>query len=197
MPGWPHFTDEFASPNPPEEVHRNVVTKLAPALASTGYALGDHTERGAVFARRYWPGLAIVGFLVGWGLAATGYSNAQDNVLDNSVPPGVYLAAAVAIGCLFVRRHQELRLTFERRRGGTVVLVDGYAKRQTQEMFREVRDESVRPQDLPKLSDPSAAEGPSKPDALDKLKRLAELRDAGALTEPEFEEQKTKLLGQV
>ena len=197
MPSWPHFTHELASPRPPDEVHRNVVMNVSPSLEEIGYRLQDHSDAGARFTRRYWPGWAIFGLLAGWALAAYAYSSVQ-NEIDNTPPPGMWVAAAIAVACIFIRRSEDLRLSFEPRVGGTVVLVDGHARRDLQEMLRGLSDGSLDAAAMPKLgpgSEPSASA--AQPDAVEQIRRLAELRDSGALTDAEFEEKKKQLLSEV
>ena len=197
MPSWPHFTHEFASPRPPDEVHRNVVTMLSPSLEEVGYRLQDHSDSGARFTRRYWPGWAIVGLLVGWALAAYAYSSVQDKI-DNTPPPGMWIAAAIAVACIFIRRTEDLRLLFEPRVGGTVILVDGHARRDLQEMLRGLSDGSLDPAAMPKPGPAAQTPAPTAPpDAVEQIRRLAELRDSGALTDAEFEAKKKKLLDEV
>jgi hypothetical protein len=44
------------------------------------------------------------------------------------------------------------------------------------------------------VATPVAPSGPSREEAIEQLKQLAELKDSGVLTEAEFEVQKQKLL---
>jgi hypothetical protein len=196
MPSWPSFTYEFASSNPPEEVHRSVV-KLAPTVEGVGYTLRNHSDESATFSRRYVPGGAIAGGLLAWALAAYGYSSTQ-NDLAGGVAPGVYILAVIAVVCLFIRRSEELQMTFEAREGGTVVLMNGHAKPELQEQFRRrFSDGTIQPDQLPPRRSLEAEVSDPGSDALSKLKRLAELRDAGALSDSEFDAKKAELLDQV
>lgn len=66
--------------------------------------------------------------------------------------------------------------------------------------FRFGHDEAQRFKDAIQklLLDPAATKGasaPAAPDNLDQLKKLAELRDAGVISEEEFQAKKTQLLG--
>jgi len=79
--------------------------------------------------------------------------------------------------------------------------MDGHAKPKLQEEFRGLSDGTVQPDQLPRLDGegdhPRGSGNDGDAGALGKLKRLTELRDAGALSDDEFQEQKAKLLDQI
>jgi Short C-terminal domain len=73
---------------------------------------------------------------------------------------------------------------------GTATAVSGHvAQRQNARMAAQTPAEAP-PEAAPPSPDPTDA-----PDVVDQLKRFAELRDQGILTEEEFAAQKAKLLG--
>jgi Short C-terminal domain len=69
-------------------------------------------------------------------------------------------------------------------------------KRRQESQYRE-EDEQARLDELEarqSVATPVAQAGPSREEAIEQLKQLAELKDSGVLTEAEFEVQKQKLL---
>lgn len=69
-------------------------------------------------------------------------------------------------------------------------------KRRQESQYRE-EDEQARLDELEarqSVATPVAQSGPSREEAIEQLKQLAELKDSGVLTEAEFEVQKQKLL---
>jgi hypothetical protein len=110
----------------------------------------------------------------------------------------VYIAAAIAVACLFIRRSEILRLTFEPRQGGTVVLIDGHASPRLQRHLREINTDGLHPDDLPRSASPTMPPPtPPAEDAVETLRRLGELRDSGVLSPQEFEQKKDDLLKRI
>lgn len=196
MPAGAHIALEFTSPNSSEDVERDVAFKFAPQAERHNYKLEQHSKNGALFSRRYWPAGAIVGFVLGWIIAATGYSNSADSV--TGVAPGVYVAGAIAVACLFVRRSENLRMTFEERQGGSVIMVDGHATKALRAVLEDLAAETPPPGSLERLPAPGGGvPGPSSDDPVEKIERLAKLRDSGALSSEEFNVKKAELLDEV
>jgi hypothetical protein len=91
------------------------------------------------------------------------------------------------------RRGEKLKI----HASGNIAEIESMGHGQGDELARQVRklvEAQSAPPPAPAPSSP-AAEAPSDP--IEQLKRLAELRDAGVLTEEEFNRKKTQLLGQV
>jgi hypothetical protein len=76
--------------------------------------------------------------------------------------------------------------------GGTAYAVGRHASNQRQEQAADAAYEQG-------LADAAAAPppqvAPAEPDTVEQLRRLAELRDQGILTEEEFSAEKRKILG--
>jgi hypothetical protein len=73
---------------------------------------------------------------------------------------------------------------------GTATAVSGHVAARQQARMAEQGAAAAPPP-----PEPPAASPAFDPDVIDQLKRLAELRDQGILTEEEFSAQKAKLLG--
>ena len=72
---------------------------------------------------------------------------------------------------------------------GTAAVVGGHmANKQAQAQAAQAQQAAPEPQYAPAPAAPA-------PDTIEQLTKLAALKDSGALTEAEFEEQKAKLLG--
>lgn len=72
-----------------------------------------------------------------------------------------------------------------------------YAGKRRQESEYREADEEARLQELEarqSVATPVAPSGPTREEAIEQLKQLAELKESGVLTEAEFEVQKQKLL---
>ncbi len=82
---------------------------------------------------------------------------------------------------------------------GTATAVSGrVARRQNQKWSQqeyEQQQQAASPPQYAEPVEPAPAAGGGMESVLEQLKQLGELRDAGVLTEAEFEAQKAKLLG--
>jgi hypothetical protein len=62
---------------------------------------------------------------------------------------------------------------------------------------KEIVDKLRHRLTAPAVAAPQGSEGSATPDPMDQLKKLGGLRDAGVLTEQEFEAKKAELLGRM
>jgi hypothetical protein len=77
---------------------------------------------------------------------------------------------------------------------GTATAVSNRVSRRQANRWSEQAAAEQAPQEVVYVESPAAPAGPSTDDKLSQLKQLAELKDAGVLTEAEFEAQKAKIL---
>jgi putative oligomerization/nucleic acid binding protein len=93
-----------------------------------------------------------------------------------------------------IRRSRGLARTVGRTAviAGTATAVSGRVARNQEARSAQSAEPADAAKAPPEPAPPPAAEGP---DVIDQLKRFAELRDQGILTEEEFAVQKAKLLG--
>jgi hypothetical protein len=79
---------------------------------------------------------------------------------------------------------------------GTATAVSGHVARNQQARADQAQQAAASQQAQPAaVTQPAPAPAAAEPDVIDQLKRFAELRDQGILTEEEFAAQKAKLLG--
>jgi hypothetical protein len=79
---------------------------------------------------------------------------------------------------------------------GTATAVSGHVARNQQARAEQAQQASAAQQaEQVAATQPPPAPAAPEPDVVDQLKRFAELRDQGILTEEEFAAQKAKLLG--
>jgi hypothetical protein len=79
--------------------------------------------------------------------------------------------------------------------GGRSIVLDGVPKSDTERVKVLVDDAVARAKGGIATGPPSATGPTPPPDLADQLRKLADLRDQGILTEAEFATQKAKLLG--
>ncbi|HEY5727313.1 MAG TPA: SHOCT domain-containing protein [Acidimicrobiia bacterium] len=78
---------------------------------------------------------------------------------------------------------------------GTATAVSNRVSRRQANRWSEQAAEEPQPEQVVYVqAEPAAPAGPSTDDKLGQLKQLGELKDAGVLTEAEFEAQKAKIL---
>jgi Short C-terminal domain len=79
---------------------------------------------------------------------------------------------------------------------GTATAVSGHVARSQQARADQAQQAaSAQQAEQAAAAQPAPAPAAAEPDVIDQLKRFAELRDQGILTEEEFAAQKAKLLG--
>lgn len=195
MPAGKHISTEIVSLKQPEQVAQLVADNLAPAMRRAGLSLVDHSSDGARFTRSYWPGGAVAGFLIGWILAAYSYSHAPTDLGGSKqIQLATIIAAAVGIGCLFIRRSEQLVFVFERHVKGTVIRITGAAPATTTRQLNSLRDDTMTVDQLGPLAGAAPILAPVETDPVARLAVLTDLRDRGALTAAEFQDQKAKIL---
>jgi hypothetical protein len=77
---------------------------------------------------------------------------------------------------------------------GTATAVSNRVSRRQANRWSDQAAAEQAQQEVVYVESPAAPAGPSTDDKLAQLKQLAELKDAGVLTEAEFEAQKAKIL---
>jgi hypothetical protein len=152
----------------PDEASQSII---AASNGVKGYSVTTAGTGSIIMTRRYTPNWAIVLAILG------------------------IIFALIGLLFLLVKKTETITITLSPSSGGTKVFISGTGSREMQQRLTSVLSgmtsvSSTAPSD----GAVAAASGTPTVDRLDQIAKFAELRDAGALTEDEFQAEKNRIL---